>query len=268
MKSCIFSVIFVLSTTAFVFCQTVEADLRREIDEIKQHQRLMEKDLSEIKSILLRLTTQQLAPQQQLQQQPAQKPGPPPSMNITGTEFDIGNNPVLGNESAKLILVEFSDYQCPFCGRYARETFPGIKEQYIDKGIIRYVVIDQPLPIHQDAPKAAEAAHCAGEQGRFWEMHEAMMSKQDSLKDLSSYAKTLKLNIGEFENCLSTGRYRDSVNKNMALANSLGVNGVPGFIIGTVDTKDPRKVTGVSMIRGAMPFGAFQQELDAALNNR
>ena len=94
-----------------------------------------------------------------------------------------------------------------------------------------------------------------------------MMAKQDSLKDLSFYARALNLNIGDFENCLSTGKYRDAVISNMALSKELGMLGVPGFIIGamgTDDAKDSRKVTGISMIRGAMPITSFQKEIEAA----
>ena len=101
--------------------------------------------------------------------------------------------------------------------------------------------------------------------GKFWEIHEEMMADQEALKDLTSYARTLKLNISEFEGCLNTGKYGDSVRKDMALANKLGVNGVPGFIIGTVGKSDPRKVTGISIIRGAMPFANFQREISEAL---
>ena len=213
----------------------------------------IQKELSEIKMLLSRPGA--------LQQQPQQ----PPQVNIEGIEFEIGNNPILGKESARLILVEFTDYQCPFCGRYARETFPQLRKQYVENGTIRYAVIDQPLPMHPEAAKAAEASHCAQDQGKFWEIHEEMMGKQDDLKDLSSYAKTLNLNVGQFEECLNTGKYSDVIRKDMELANKLGVNGVPGFIIGTVSRTDPRKVTGISMIRGAMPLGAFQQEIDSAL---
>ena len=213
----------------------------------------IQKELSEIKVLLSRPGALQPQPQQ------------PPQVNIEGIEFEIGNNPILGKESARLILVEFTDYQCPFCGRYARETFPQLRKQYVENGTIRYAVIDQPLPMHPEAAKAAEASHCAQDQGKFWEIHEEMMGKQDDLKDLSSYAKTLNLNVGQFEECLNTGKYSDVIRKDMELANKLGVNGVPGFIIGTVSRTDPRKVTGISMIRGAMPLGAFQQEIDSAL---
>jgi len=257
---CIFPVITVLLTTCFMFAQTAEADLRQEVDEIRQNQETIQNDLSEIKALLLKLVTAQHAAPRTPQQ--------PPQVNIKGTTFDIGDNRVLGSESARVIIVEFTDYQCSFCGRYSRETFPHLREQYIEKGAIRYVVIDQPLPIHQEAAKAAEAAHCAGDQGKFWEMHEEMMAKQDALKDLFSYAKTLNLNVGEFEDCLNTGTYRSTVIKNMELAKELGISGVPCFIIGTVDESDSRRVTGISLIRGAVPLVNFQQEIDAALQHQ
>jgi protein-disulfide isomerase len=270
LKSCIFVAFFVFNLIYNSFAQTVDADIRQEIEEIKQTQQTLKDDLTIIKALVSSLlNAQPSAPQPSPQQ--------PPQPNIIGTEFNIGDNPVLGNESAKLILVEFTDYQCPFCGRYARETFPAIKEQYIDKGAIRYAAIDQPLPIHPEAPKAAEASHCAEDQGKFWEMHEAMMARQDDLKDLSSYARALKLNIGQFEECLNAGKYRDAVSKDIELSNRLGINGVPGFIIGTmgtigtigtVDENDARKVKVISMIRGAMPLVNFQNEIDAALKRK
>ena len=242
---------------ANLLAQESDSGNRESLEELRKEQQEMRLELQEIKALLSKLVTQQA------QQKPA--PQQPPQVNVKGIEFDIGDNPVLGSESVNVIIVEFTDYQCPFCGRYSRETFPEIKKQYIDNGAIRYVVIDQPLPIHPDAPKAAEAAHCANDQGKYWEIHEAMMSKQDSLKDLSSYAKTLNLNIAEFETCLNTGKYRDAVSRNMALAKELGINGVPGFIIGTTYALDSRKVTGISMIRGAVPFANFQKEIDAAI---
>ena len=241
---------------ANLFAQENASDVRGVLEELQKNQQEMRLEMQEIKALLSKIA----APQ--LQQKPASQQ--PPQLNVKGVEFEIGDNPILGNESANLIIVEFSDYQCPFCGRYSRETFPEIKKQYIDNGAIRYVVIDQPLPIHPDAPKAAEAAHCANDQGKFREMHEAMMANQDNLKDLSSYAKTLNLNIGEFDNCLDTGKYRDAVSKNMALAKDLGISGVPGFIIGAVGA-DSRKVTGISLIRGAVPLAGFQKEIETAI---
>ena len=246
--------IFLLSVS--LFAQENASDLKAFLEELQKSQQEMRLEMQEIKSMLSKL------PLPNMPNNPANAMQP---INVKGVEFDIGDNPILGSESARFILVEFTDYQCPFCGRYARETFPQLREQYVDKGIIRYAVIDQPLPIHPDAAKAAEASHCAQDQRKFWEIHEEMMAKQDDLKDLTTYAKTLDMNVGQFEDCLNTGKYKDAVRNNMALASKLGVNGVPGFIIGTIDKNDSSKVTGISMIRGAMPLAIFQKELDTAL---
>ena len=131
--------------------------------------------------------------------------------------------------------------------------------------MIKYAVIDQPLPMHQHAERAAQAAHCASDQGKFWEIHKLMMSRQDSLNDPSSFARSLDLNISEFEDCLAAEKYRERVQNNIALARSLGITGVPGFVIGLVDSQNPGSVTGISSIRGAQPFSNFQKEIEAAI---
>lgn len=187
---------------------------------------------------------------------------------LSDVKFEIADNPVKGDASSGLILVEFIDYECPFCSRYVRETLPQILRQYVDNGVIQYAVIDFPLSIHPRAAKAAEASHCAGEQGKFWEIHDLMMAKQKSLGDLSSFAVSLNLNISKFNNCVNSGKYASMVSRNIALAQKLGINSAPNFIIGRVNSSRSRKVTGISMIRGAVPFTRFQMELNAALSMR
>ena len=127
------------------------------------------------------------------------------------------------------------------------------------------MVIDQPLPIHPKAEKAAQAAHCASDQGKFWEIHKLIMTQQDSLDDLSSYARSLGLDIPVFENCLATDKYKEKVSSNMALARRLGITGVPGFVIGAADAQNPGSVKGISSILGAQPFSGFQKEIEAAI---
>jgi len=233
--------------------QTPDADLRQEITALRQGQEAMQKDLADVKALLEKLT----APQR------------PAGPVVRDVEFDIGDNPVLGDAAAKLILVEFADYECPFCGRHVRETFPQIKERYIDAGVLRYAAVDMPLPMHPNAAKAAEASHCAGEQGRFWEIHELMMAKQDALANPSSYAAALNLDRSKFERCLEEGKYAAAVDADVALAQTLGVDGVPGFVLARVEAADaggrPLKVRGVAAVQGALPFAAFRREIDAAL---
>jgi protein-disulfide isomerase len=138
-------------------------------------------------------------------------------------------------------------------------------KQYVDSGKIRYTVLDAPLPIHKLAAKAAEASHCAEEQGKFWEMHDQMMANQKALNDLSSYATSLNLDVPRFEECLKTDKYADQVNKDKAVASQLNISGVPGFVLALSDPQKPSKVKGISFIMGAQPFSVFQKEIDQAL---
>jgi predicted DsbA family dithiol-disulfide isomerase len=96
-------------------------------------------------------------------------------------------------------------------------------------------------------------------------MHKLMMSKQDSLENLSSYAASLNLDSAKFEECMRSNKYKEEVSQDAAIAQKLGINGVPGFIIASIDPQNPKKVKGISFIRGALPFANFQKELDSAL---
>lgn len=246
--SLLFSV-FLLNIS--LFAQENVSEIKTFLEDLQKNQQEMRLELQEIKTLLSKLTL------------PKAQNAPQPN-NVKDIEFEIGDNHVLGS-NAKLILVEFTDYECPFCGRYVRETFPQIVQEYVDKGILRYTVIDQPLPMHKKAEKAAQAAHCAGEQGKFWEIHKMIMAQQDSLDDLSFYARTLDLNISGFEECLAREKYKERVQNNMSLALKLGMTGVPGFIIGRVDSQNPGSVKGISSVLGAQPFSNFQKEIEVAI---
>jgi protein-disulfide isomerase len=236
-----------------LFAQENVSDIKAVLEELQKNQQEMRLELQEIKTLLSRLP---------MPNNPSNAAQPNTVKNV---EFEIGDNPVLGNNNAKFILVEFTDYECPFCSRYVKETFSQIIKEYVDKDILRYAVIDQPLPIHPKAGKAAQAAHCALDQGKYWEIHKLMMTQQDSLDDLSSYARSLDMNIVVFEDCLKTDKYKEKVNKNMALARKLGINGVPGFVIGLIDSQNPGSVKGISSVLGAVPFSSFQKEIASAL---
>ena len=225
-----------------------ELDLKKGIEELRQGQQAMRTDLMDIKSLLGRMAG----------------PGVPQT-DVKGMEFELGGNPVRGSGAAKLLLAEFTDYQCPHCGRYVRETFPLISERYIDTGLVQYAVYNRPLSIHRMAAKAAEASHCANAQGRFWEMHRLVMAQQGTLDDLSSYADVLDLDRAQFEDCLKSNKYREQVEKEEAVARKLGMTGVPGFVIAKVDPHNPAKAHAITSIKGAQPFSIFQKEIDRAL---
>ena len=192
--------------------------------------------------------------------QPPGSPIPPPD----GVAVDIGDNPVLGNGTAKVVMVEFTDYDCPYCRRYVTETFPSIQDQYIDNGKIRYVVMDYPLQTYSQT--AAEASHCAADQGKFWEMHKLMMQNPNMLSSTSSYAEELELDVTIFKKCIDDGKYVDAVFGDRVQALQVGIMGTPEFIIGVTDSANPRKVEIVSRVRGAVSLSAFQQALNEAID--
>ncbi len=221
--------------------------LETDVDHIKATQQTILEELKALKTLLSRL------------------PVTPPEIEIRGKNIDLSGKPMIGTKSSKLVMIEVSDYQCSFCGRYSRETFPELKKQYIDTGMIEYAVIDLPLPIHPLAPKAAEAAHCAEDQGKFWEMHHQLMSNQQSLDKLASFAEVLNLDKARYEGCLNGGLYIERINQDIELMQKFGINGVPAFILAAKDPTKPLSAKGISIIRGAAPMAHFQGEISKAL---
>lgn len=167
-------------------------------------------------------------------------------------EFDVGEAPAIGPEKAPILLVEFTDYQCPFCSR-ARPAVNQVLKEY--KGKVRYVLKDFPLSFHREAFKAHEAAHCAGEQGKYWEMNQKIWDNQKSIKleDLKKYAQEIKLNGGKFNECLESGKFADKIQKSLESGQEVGVSGTPAFFVNG------------RMISGARPFEAFKEIIDSEL---
>jgi protein-disulfide isomerase len=164
--------------------------------------------------------------------------------------------------------MEFSDYQCPFCKRQADNTLPQIDQEYIATGKLRYVFRDFPLEaIHPQAEKAAEAAHCAGEQGKYWEMHDKLFANQQALQPdkLPGYAEEIGLQMDAFRQCLDSGKYAEKIKSDIAEGQKLGVSGTPTLLLGV---SDGGKMKDVKMMRGAQPFALFKQEIDKLLEGK
>jgi protein-disulfide isomerase len=169
----------------------------------------------------------------------------------------------LGRPDAPLTVVEFTDYQCPYCRRFQAETWPRLKRNWIDTGKVRFIVRDLPLEIHSAARPAAEAAHCAGEQGLFWRMHDRLLGVHADLspQGLEGYARTLGLDMSRFNACVAAHKYSADIARNIAEANRLELSGTPAFIIG-------RTVNGVltgQRVFGALPYDDFDAGLTALL---
>lgn len=241
--------LLLLLSVQYVLCaQEKTSDLKKEINELRQEQKALHEDLKVIKELLLKT------------RMPA-----PPEVNVKDVEFELGDNPAKGSDKAPLVLVEFSDYQCSFCARHTKKTYPELYKKYIKTGKLRYVVMDKPLPMHNMADEAAEAAHCANEQGKFWEIHKEMMANPDTINDLNSLASSLGLEIKKFKNCMETKKYAPKVASNISLSNKLNIFAAPGFVIASSDPGNPQKVKGINFIAGAVPFAIFQKGIDEAL---
>jgi protein-disulfide isomerase len=169
-----------------------------------------------------------------------------------------------GSAAAPITIVEFTDYQCPFCRRFQAESWPALERNYIASGKVRFIVRDLPLRIHSAARPAAEAAHCAGEQGKFWPMHAALLDMQFDDAILLARAQALGLDVPRFKECVLSDKYEAAIARNAAQADALGVNGTPTFIIGRVSNG---QLQGLR-IAGAIPYGDFAAYLDRLLAGR
>ena len=178
--------------------------------------------------------------------------------NVVRREVDITDDPFLGEEDAKVVVVEFSDFQCPFCKRFRDQTFDQIKSKYIDTFKVKFVYKDFPLSIHPDAENAALAAECADEQGKFWEYHDIIFENQGALdiNSLKQHAVTLGLNEEQFNECLDSKKYLDEVNEDLNEGSSNGITGTPGFFING------------RLLSGAQPFSEFETIIEQELGNR
>jgi protein-disulfide isomerase len=169
----------------------------------------------------------------------------------------------LGREDAPVSIIEFTDLQCPYCARHARETFPRLRRDYIDTGKVRYASRDLPLPRHPYALPAAVASRCAGEQGRFWEYREALFAAQRALSSepYARIASELGLDVERLEACRRDGWQEANVRADIEVARATGIRSTPGFVIGrVVDGQfEGEKMTG------AQPYEVFAAKIDALL---
>ena len=169
----------------------------------------------------------------------------------------------MGSKDAPVTVVEFTDYQCPFCLRFTKTAFPLLKSKYIDTGKVRWVALNLPLAFHKDATKAAQAAHCAGEQGKFWEMREVLYPNPQKLNVtfLPAHAATLNLDIEAFNACLQSTRHLDTIAKEAKDAQAVRLTGTPSFIIG----KTTSDVIDGQVVIGAQPMNVFDAAINKAL---
>ena len=178
------------------------------------------------------------------------------------------DDPIIGDIDAPIMIIEFSDFQCPFCARFSAQTLPILQEEYIDRGLVKLVFRDFPIQnIHPNAVITAMASECANDQNRFKEMHDIIFENQRlwsshdpkrMLATLNSYAAQIQLDEDEFGECISSADHIDEIRKDLEDGRAYGVTGTPGFFIGNDEI-------GYVPIQGAQPFESFKRVIDAQL---
>ena len=242
--------LIVLGFAAFpVFAQS-EADykavksqveaLKGDVDALKKQQAAILEQLTQLKSML----GQQQAP--------------------SNPVIDLKDAPVTGAATAKVGIVEFTDYWCGFCARFARQTLPEIMKRYVETGKVRYYLRDFAA---QRGPKVAEAALCAGSQDKYWALHDKLFTNFGKYSDeeLDKYETEAGADPTLVKKCVDSGRYSKLVAAGMEAGQAAGVSGTPTFMIGVIDPADPTKLKTERTVVGAQSIEQFQTALDEVL---
>ncbi len=181
-------------------------------------------------------------------------------------EFSIAEAQVAGGPSAEIALVEFSDYECPFCAKFANETYGLLKTEFMDSQKIKFIAMNLPLDIHPQAHKASQAAECAGDQGRFWDMRTRLFSPPSNLTMTAfrEHAKRLRLEPTKFTRCIDNGENEAKVNRQKELAARLGIKNTPTFVLGRL--VDRVIFRGRKKIVGAQSVELFRVAIDQVLD--
>ena len=184
-------------------------------------------------------------------------------------KISIDNDPIIGNPDAPITIVEFSDFQCPFCARFHTQTLPSILDEYIEQGKVKLVFRDFPIQsIHPNALSASVAAECANDQNKFRGMHDALFENQnnwnkletvDALSMFSQYASGMQLDEELFDSCIISGKHISEIKKDLDEGRDYGVSGTPGFFVGNDQI-------GFVELKGAQPFESFKKIIDAQLD--
>jgi len=221
--------------------------LRKEVEALRAQQAEMQKSLEEIRDFLKAATGGRF--------------GAP---SLVKSSFDLAGAPSRGNANAPVTIVEISDYHCPFCRRHVQQTQPRIYSELVDKGTVRHVFVHYPIAqLHPDAYRSHEAAACANDQGKFWELHGKLFETPlKTVEQLTGLAQTTGLDANSFRACLESGKHAKEVQASVERIAKMNVNGTPMFLVGR---SSGNSITIAKVIEGAQPFEAFKMAVDEVI---
>ena len=214
-------------------------------------------ELKQIRQLLERPPVPQPVPQ-------AVQAPPPAPEKVT---IKLGAEYSLGRADAPVTIIEYNDLQCPFCNRFYTGAFAEIKKNYVDTGKVRFINRDMPLvDLHPFAMQAAQASRCAGDQGKYWEVADNIITHQAGLsaQSIDQIAKDSGIDAVAYRTCMESGRHLEAIRESAAGASALGISGTPSFVIGSVEGGT---LTGQKLV-GAMPFATFEVVIKELLGGR
>lgn len=247
--------VLLLSPLLLTGCQPQDnAELQREMASLKQEIIQLKKEMSTVGSQVKDIHKIAMG-----SQKPQYKTLP------TQANFnEDGKLPLLGDNEAKLAIIEFSDYQCPYCKRFIDQTFTKLKSNYIDTGKVQYLTRDFPLGFHPKAKGAAIAANCSLQQDAYWPMRDSLFKNMQQLDDVlyQQTASNLSLDMTKFADCLVDETVSNKVEQDVAYGSSLGIRGTPSFVIGRVENGE---LISPRLVVGAQSYQTFALLLDELL---
>lgn len=253
-----YALILFLSAAMLLFHSPAwSASTKDEVIALKGQVEEIQKELAEIKKLL---------------QEGARAPAAPAAGQAAfrPTTVSVADAPYKGKSNAPVTVIEYSDYQCPFCARHYREVLPLLEKEYIETGKVKFVMRENPIPqLHKNAMNASMAALCAGDQDKYWEMHNVMFDNQRQLDvdNLKSFAAGIGLDSAEFNDCLDNKKHEKQVQNDIAESNELGMSGTPGFLLGLTDPENPEQADLKVYIKGAKSIESFRASIDDLLES-
>jgi protein-disulfide isomerase len=183
------------------------------------------------------------------------------SPNPSAVTFQLPKLSTKGNPSSKFAIVEFADYECPFCKRFATSTYKEIDKEYVETGRVRYSFVDTPLPNHSSAFRLSTYAFCSGQQNKYWEMHDHLFAQSEPRSlDEENVVRSIGLDAQIFRDCITDSKIAGDIRKGMTETASLGIRGTPTFLFGVVDSQGVTHVK--SRLAGAQPYDAFRTKIE------
>ena len=224
--------------------------MRKELDSLKAQQAETQKSLDEVREFLKAATGGRF--------------GAPSLVNST---FDMSGLPARGKADAPVTIVEISDYHCPFCRRHVQQTQPRIYSELVDTGKVRHAFVHYPIAqLHPDAARSHEAAACAADQGKFWELHTKLFEAPlKTAEQLTAAAQGVGIDLTAFRACLDSGKHAKEVQASVERVAQMNVNGTPMFLIGRASGDT---LTVARVVEGAQPFEAFKMAVDQVLGGK